>query len=86
MTFEITTPTCGEPGNWPSTPLFRSELPNPDEAPRQNVLSKAAQKFRGFLGHLLPLITMRVIFPAEGHALSIKREYAVIADSDAVRI
>jgi hypothetical protein len=58
----------------PSGVCEESELPDPDEASRQNVLDKAAQKLRRFQSHLLLLVAMRVIFPAEGDVFSIKRE------------
>ena len=61
-------------GEAPAMVGDESELPDADEASRQNVLDKTAQKLRRFQSHLLLLVAMRVIFPAEGDALSIKRE------------
>ena len=64
----------------------KSELPDSDEAPRQDVLGKAAEELRRLQSHLLLLVAMCVVFPAEGDLLSIKSEQAVIADGDAVGI
>jgi hypothetical protein len=51
-----------------------SELPDSDEASRQNVLGKAAEELRRFQSHLLLLVAMRVVFPAEGDMLSVESE------------
>ena len=51
-----------------------TELPDPDEAARQNVLGKAAEELRRFQSHLLVLVSMSVVFPAESDTLSVKGE------------
>ena len=58
----------------PSGVREESELPDADEAPRQNVLGKAAEELRRFQSHLPLLVAMRVVFPAEGDVLSVKSE------------
>jgi hypothetical protein len=49
-------------------------LPDADEAARQNMLSEAAEELRRFQSHLLVLVSMSVVFPAESDTLSVKGE------------
>jgi hypothetical protein len=51
-----------------------SELPDANEAARQNVLGKAAQKLRRFQGHLALLVAMCVVFPPEGDLPSVENQ------------
>jgi hypothetical protein len=52
----------------------KPKLPDADEAPRQNVLGKSAQKLRCLKSHLALLVAMRVVLSAKGNALSIESQ------------
>ena len=63
-----------------------SKLPDADETSRQNVLGETAEELACRKGHLPLLVAMRVVLPAEGHALAIEGQQAMIADRNAMRI
>ena len=63
-----------------------SKLPDADETARQNVLGETAEELARRKGHLPLLVAMSVVLPAEGHALAIEGQQAMIADRNAMRI
>ena len=52
---------------------------NAHESARQYVLQEAPQELGGVERHLPLLVSARIIFPAEGNALSIEGQQAVAA-------
>ena len=63
-----------------------AKLPNADEATRQHVLDEAPEKLHRGERHRAPLIAVRVVLPAKGHALAVEGDQAVIADRDPMRV
>ncbi len=63
-----------------------AKLPNAHEAAREHVLHEASEKLQRGERHRATLTVMRVVLPAKGDALAIKREQAVIADRDTMGI
>jgi hypothetical protein len=63
-----------------------SKLPDADETAGQNVLGETAEELARRKGHLPLLVAMCVVLPAEGDALTIEGQQAVIADRNAMRI
>ena len=63
-----------------------SKLTDADEASRQKVLSETAEELVRRKGHLPLLVAMSVVLRAEGDALAIEGQQAVIADCHAMRI
>jgi hypothetical protein len=61
-----------------------SKLSDADEPSRQNVLGKTAEELARRKGHLPLLVAMSVVLPAEGHALAIEGQQAMITDGDAM--
>src|ERR1022692_4852815 len=63
-----------------------SKLPDANETSRQNVLGETAEELTRRKGHLPLLVAMSVVLPAEGHALGIEGQQAVINDRNTMRI
>ena len=63
-----------------------TKLPDADETSRQNVLGETAEELVRRKGHLPLLVAMGIVLPAEGDALAIEGQQAVIADCHAMRI
>ena len=63
-----------------------SKLPDANETSRQNVLGETAEELTRRKGHLPLLVAMSVVLPAEGHALGIEGQQAVITDRNTMRI
>ena len=61
-------------------------MANPNKPTRQHVLNKPPQKLGAIECHLPLLVAMSVVLPAEGYALAVEGQQAVIADGDAMRI
>lgn len=57
-----------------------------DESLRQDMQEKAAQELARIQRHFALLSAMSIILPAEGYVLAIKRQQAVIGDSDSMRV
>ena len=63
-----------------------SKLPDADETAGQNVLGETTEELARRKSHLPLLVAMSVVLPAEGHALAIEGQQAVIADRNTMRI
>src|ERR1700693_2932050 len=63
-----------------------SKLPDADETAGQNVLGETAEELARRKGHLPLLVAMSVVLPAEGHALAIEGQQAMITDGNPMRI
>lgn len=63
-----------------------SEMADSDESLRQDMQKKTAQELGSVQRHFALLAAMSIILPAEGDALAIERQQAVIRDCDPVRI
>jgi hypothetical protein len=64
----------------------KTELPDADEASRQDVLAEAAQKLDTGNGHVPLLVSVRVILPAKCDLFPIERQQTVIAYGDPMRV
>ena len=64
----------------------KAKLSNADEAAREHVLDEAPEKLHGGERHRATLTVVRIVLPAKRDALAVKREQAVIADRDSMRI
>ena len=63
-----------------------SKLPDADETAGQNVLGETTEELARRKSHLPLLVAMSVVLPAEGHALAIEGQQAMIADRNPMRI
>jgi len=61
-----------------------AEVADTDKPFRKHVQEEAAQILSRLKGHLALFSAMRIIFPAQRHAFSIKRQQSVIGDGYAV--
>jgi hypothetical protein len=64
----------------------KAEVPDADEASGQDVQKETAQELSGAKSHLTLLATAGVILPAEGDALLIESQQAVIGNSHAMGV
>ncbi len=72
--------------DWREAIREEAEGADTDEPFRKHVQEEPAQKLRRLKCHLALFSSMRIVFPAEGHALSIKRQQPVIGDGHAMRV
>jgi hypothetical protein len=63
-----------------------SKLPDANETSRQNVLGETAEELACRKSHLPLLVAVSIVLPAEGHALAIEGQQAMITDRNAMRI
>jgi hypothetical protein len=63
-----------------------AEVADADKASWQHVLAKAAQELGSGESHDALFIAMSIVFPSEGHAVTIEAKQALIADGHAVGI
>jgi hypothetical protein len=63
-----------------------AEVADADKAPRQHVLTKAAQELDSGESHDALFIAMSVVFPSKVHAVTVEAKQALIADGHAVGI
>ena len=61
-------------------------MPDADESLRQHMQKETAQELGSVQRHLALLAAVSIILPAEGDALAIERQQAVIGDCDSMRV
>ena len=61
-------------------------MPDADESLRQHMQKETAQELGCVQRHFALLAAMSIVLPAEGDALAIERQQAMIRDSDPMRI
>src|SRR6266852_3389713 len=64
----------------------KAKLANANEAAREHVLDEPPEKFHRGERHGPSRTVVRVVLPANGDPVAIKREQAVIADRDPMRV
>jgi hypothetical protein len=64
----------------------KSELPDANEASRQNVERKPAQKLARRQRHLTLFVAVSIVFPAKGNVLTVECQQPVVADGNPVGV
>jgi hypothetical protein len=64
----------------------KSEMPDSDESLRQHMQKETAQELGSVQRHFALFAAVSIILPAEGDALAIERQQAVVGDCDPMRV
>ncbi len=63
-----------------------AEVPDADEASRQDMLAKATQELGCGESHDALLVAVGIVSPSEGHVVTIEAEQTLVADGHAVGV